>query len=151
MAASSDASASARPAARERTTRQFQAVRDELARRDDFRSAQDIHASMRQSGASVGLATVYRALQSLVESGSADVLRTDAGEAVYRQCGATHHHHLVCRSCGKAVEVEGPAVERWAAEVADKHGFSEVSHTVELFGTCADCRAIAEPPTVSGP
>jgi Fur family ferric uptake transcriptional regulator len=130
----------AKPTVRERSTRQFQAVRSELARSDDFRSAQDIHAAMRASGASAGLATVYRALQSLVDSGLADVLRTTGGEAAYRACGAAHHHHLVCRSCGKTVEVQGPAVERWADEVADTHGFADVSHTVELFGICAACQ-----------
>lgn len=125
---------------RERSTRQFQAVLAELAESEDFRSAQSIHTALRTSGATVGLATIYRALQSLVDSGAADVLRTATGEAVYRQCGATHHHHLVCRSCGKAVEVRGPAVERWADRMASEHGFTDVSHTVELFGTCATCR-----------
>jgi Fur family ferric uptake transcriptional regulator len=118
-------------------------VLDELAESQDFRSAQAIHAAMRARGATVGLATVYRALQSLVDSGRADVLRTDGGEAVYRECGETHHHHLVCRSCGKAVEVQGPAVERWADQMADQHGFTDVSHTVELFGVCAECRGEA--------
>ncbi|WP_372729863.1 Fur family transcriptional regulator [Nocardioides sp.] len=125
---------------RERTTRQFQAVKDELAKGPDFRSAQDIHAAVRASGASIGLATVYRALQTLVETGSADMLRTDAGEAVYRECGSTHHHHLVCRSCGKAVEVRGPAVETWADDIAAQHGYADVSHTLELFGICSTCR-----------
>ena len=143
MARGSDPSVPARGAVRERSTRQFQAVLDELARTRDFRSAQDIHAAMRAGGASVGLATVYRALQSLVDSGRADVLRTDAGESVYRECGETHHHHLVCRSCGIAVEVQGPAVERWADQMADEHGYADVSHSVELFGTCRACQDAA--------
>ena len=140
MTADSGSGAPANRAVRERSTRQFEAVRSELTRSDDFRSAQDIHAAMRTSGASAGLATVYRALQSLVDSGFADVLRKPGGEAAYRACGASHHHHLTCRSCGKAVEVQGPAVERWADEVADTHGFTDVSHTVELSGTCTPCQ-----------
>jgi Fur family transcriptional regulator, ferric uptake regulator len=135
----------ARPAeqqpARERTTRPFRSVVDELSRSADFRSAQEIHAAIRAGGTSVGLATVYRALQSLVDSGRADVLKTDSGESSYRSCSPTHHHHLVCRWCGRAVEVQGPAVERWADATASEHGFSDVSHTLELFGTCADCAA----------
>jgi Fur family ferric uptake transcriptional regulator len=127
---------------RERSTRPFAAVRDELAKGDDFRSAQDIHAALRGNGAKVGLATVYRALQSLADSGEADVLRTASGEAVvYRACGTGHHHHhLVCRSCGKTVEVQGPAVERWADKTAREYGFADLSHTVELFGICAACQ-----------
>jgi len=140
VTADSESSAPAPRAVRERSTRQFQAVRSELAKSDDFRSAQDIHAAMRASGVSAGLATVYRALQSLVDSGLADVLRRPGGEAAYRVCGAAHHHHLVCRSCGRTVEVQGPAVERWADEVANSHGFTDVSHTVELSGTCTPCQ-----------
>lgn len=125
---------------RERSTRQFRAVRDELGRSSDFRSAQDIHAAVRASGSSVGLATVYRALQTLVDTQQADMLRGEGGEARYRACGQSHHHHLVCRSCGTTVEVSGPAVERWADDTAAQHGFSDVSHTLELFGTCSACQ-----------
>lgn len=128
-----------RGAVRERSTRQFQAVVAELANSKDFRSAQDIHAALRSRGAAAGLATVYRALQSMVESGQADVLRTASGESVYRECSKEHHHHLVCQRCGRTVEVSGPAVESWADEMAVQHGFVDVSHTLELHGTCADC------------
>lgn len=126
---------------RERSTRQFQAVLEELERTADFRSAQDIHASMRASGASAGLATVYRASPPSPRRTSARPESTSVCRARYRSCGDTHHHHLVCRRCGKAVEVQGPAVERWADQMASSHGFVDVSHTVELFGTCAECHA----------
>jgi Fur family ferric uptake transcriptional regulator len=139
VAAESESSATSSGVVRERSTRPFQAVRDELATSGDFRSAQDIHAAIRANGAKVGLATVYRALQTLVDAGTADVLRTDAGESVYRACGSTHHHHLVCRSCGKTVEVRGPAVETWADDLAAQHGFVDVNHTLELFGVCSAC------------
>lgn len=106
---------------------------------EDFSSAQELHSHLRDSGESVGLATVYRTLTTLVESGEVDVLRTDEGEAIYRMCSTGHHHHLVCRDCGRAVEIEGPAVERWTDQVAAEHGFGDVSHTLEIFGTCSDC------------
>jgi Fur family ferric uptake transcriptional regulator len=84
--------------------------------------------------------TVYRHLQSLADAGQVDVLRNDDGESVYRRCPTdAHHHHLVCRACGRSVEVEGPEVEAWASSIAAEHGFTEVSHTVEVFGTCGDC------------
>ena len=123
-----------------RSTRQQRAVADVLQTSDGFLSAQDIHATLRQQGDPVGLATVYRALQGLVETGEADVLRNAAGEAIYRGCSTGHHHHLVCRSCGRTVEVSGPTVERWANKVAEEHGYTDVSHLLELFGICADCR-----------
>jgi Fur family ferric uptake transcriptional regulator len=129
-----------RPLPGVRSTRQRTAVADVLERVDGFRSAQDLHDLLRHDGASVGLTTVYRHLQALADAGQVDVLRTDDGEAVYRRCPTDeHHHHLVCRSCGRSVEVDGPEVEAWASSVAASHGFSDVTHTVEVFGTCAAC------------
>jgi Fur family ferric uptake transcriptional regulator len=123
-----------------RATRQRAAVSAMLDRLADFRSAQEIHERLRAAGQGIGLTTVYRTLQGLAEAGEVDVLRTDSGEAVYRRCAtADHHHHLVCRRCGTAVEIEGPAVETWAQGIAEAHGFSDISHTVEIFGLCGDC------------
>ncbi|HJR90674.1 MAG TPA: Fur family transcriptional regulator [Aeromicrobium sp.] len=122
-----------------RPTRQRQIVADALAELETFCSAQEIHALLNERGESVGLATVYRTLQLFAESGHLDALRGDDGETRYRQCSTGHHHHLVCRSCGRTVEVEGPTVERWADRVASEHGFTDVSHTLEIFGTCEDC------------
>jgi Fur family ferric uptake transcriptional regulator len=122
-----------------RSTRQRTAVARLLDSTEDFRSAQEIHDELRRGGEGIGLTTVYRTLQSLADAGEIDVLRIGSGEAVYRRCSSHHHHHLVCRHCGHTVEVEGPAVERWAEKVAGEHGFAEISHTVEIFGRCPDC------------
>ena len=123
-----------------RSTRQRTAVADVLGRVDGFRSAQELHDLLRHEGASIGLTTVYRHLQALSDAGQVDVLRTGDGEAVYRRCPTdAHHHHLLCRSCGRSVDVEGPEVEAWAAAIAAEHGFSDVTHTVEVFGTCDSC------------
>jgi Fur family ferric uptake transcriptional regulator len=119
-----------------RPTRQRVAVREALESFDDFRSAQEIHEALKGS---VGLATVYRTLQKLAEAGEVDMLRSEDGEAIYRRCSDSHHHHLVCRNCGRTVEVEGPAVERWTRAIAAEHGYTEVSHTLEIFGLCGRC------------
>jgi Fur family ferric uptake transcriptional regulator len=128
---------------RQRTTRQGGLVRDQLAAGDGFRSAQSVFSELRAKGEVVGLSTVYRHLQSLADDGEADTLQSAEGESLYRLCGqsARHHHHLVCRVCGRTVEIEGRGVERWAAQIADENGFSEVDHTVELLGVCAQCAA----------
>ncbi len=125
----------------QRATRQRAAIADLLDELTDFRSAQEIHEELRRRGEGIGLTTVYRTLQALSDAGEIDVLRTGTGEASYRRCSEHHHHHLVCRTCGKTVEVEGPAVEHWAERVALQHGYAEVSHTVEILGVCAGCRA----------
>ena len=127
------------PATPQRRTRQRAAVDQILSHLEEFRTAQQIHDVLRHQGDSVGLTTVYRTLQAMVESGELDALRTDDGETAYRRCSSGHHHHLVCRSCGRTVEVSGPAVERWASAVADEHGFRDVSHDLEIFGTCGSC------------
>ena len=103
-----------------------------------------MHARLRDAGDPIGLSTVYRAVQSLADDGELDSLRTDSGEALYRRCSPQHHHHLVCRGCGRTVEVAGPAVERWADRIAGEHGFADVSHTLEIFGTCAACRGTVQ-------
>jgi len=123
-----------------RSTRQRAAIATLLETLDEFRSAQELHDELRRRGDNIGLTTVYRTLQSMAAAGMVDTLRTDTGESVYRRCSEHHHHHLVCRSCGSAVEVGGHAIEEWAEEVAAEHGFSDVSHTIEIFGTCSDCR-----------
>jgi Fur family transcriptional regulator, ferric uptake regulator len=117
-------------------------VRQALASAGTFVSAQDLHAQLRAAGHKIGLTTVYRALQALADRGELDVLNAGDGQQVYRACGSgEHHHHLVCRTCGRTIEVSGPAVERWAQAVGDQHGFTDVTHTVEVFGTCPACAA----------
>lgn len=138
VAAETSADAQAATPAPGRTSSKRTAIVGVLEESADFRSAQDIHEELRRSGPKVGLATVYRTLQAMQATGEVDALRGDSGEVTYRSCSQTHHHHLVCRECGKAVEVEGPAVERWADTTAAEHGFSDVSHTVEIFGICGD-------------
>ena len=135
---------SQQPVREQRRTRQRAAVDEALDEVDDFVSAQELHQMLRARGSQVGLATVYRALQTLADDGRVDVLRSDAGEAVYRRCDQLdHHHHLVCRSCGAAVEISRPAVEAWAEDVARAHGYVDVTHTVEIFGLCPRCAALS--------
>ena len=122
-----------------RQTRQKDAIREALSGNDEFISAQDLHRKLEDEGVHIGLATVYRQLNALVESGRADTVRLD-GQQLYRLCGDDgHHHHLVCTSCGKTVEIDPPS-EDWLRGIAEKHGFTIESHTVEVFGLCSDCR-----------
>jgi Fur family transcriptional regulator, ferric uptake regulator len=125
---------------RVRGTRQAEALSAALDGLAGFCSAQQIHAELRRTGERIGLTTVYRHLQVLSEDGRVDTIRDANGETLYRRCRTSaHHHHLTCRLCGRSVEVEGRAVERWAEQVAAEAGFTEVDHTVELFGRCPEC------------
>ena len=126
-----------------RATRQGAAVDAALRDADGFRTAQDLHGELRRRGETVGLTTVYRHLKSLADAGEIDVVLRPDGEAQYRLCrpvdaAAEHHHHLVCRVCGRSVEVEGPEVEAWASRVAAAAGYTQVTHTLEVFGLCPE-------------
>lgn len=136
---------SQRAAVRPRATRQRAAVADILARTDGFRSAQQIHSALESEGTRVGLATVYRNLQSLAEAGDLDQLRSAEGEVLYRACERSeHHHHIVCRRCGHTVEVAGGALEAWIDQVSAQHGFTAMEHTAEFFGLCSTCSPQAQ-------
>lgn len=127
----------------QRSTKQRSAIAAILDATEDFRSAQEIYADLRAAGEGVGLTTVYRTLQAMTISGELDCISREDGEMVYRRCSTTHHHHLVCRTCGRTEEIQGPSVERWASQVASEHGFTDVSHTLEIFGTCPRCADIS--------
>lgn len=126
----------------QRQTRQRAIIAEVLGELDEFKSAQDIHDLLRRRGDSIGLATVYRNLQSLAEAERVDVVRGADGQATYRACGEAthaHHHHLVCRSCGSAVEIAFEGVEEQVNTIAREHGFTAVDHSIELHGLCAAC------------
>lgn len=124
-----------------RMTKQRQAIWELLRTEKNFLSAQEVHDLLDQSGESIGLATVYRNLQALANNGSVDVLRLEKSRTqLFRYCAENvHHHHIVCRSCGKTVEISGAGIEEWADGIADEHGFTRVSHSFEIFGLCSEC------------
>ncbi|MGL4831400.1 MAG: Fur family transcriptional regulator [Propionibacteriaceae bacterium] len=128
---------------KQRTTRQRTAIAQLLAEQDSFLSAQQLYALLAQSGSSVGLTTVYRTLTSMAESHAVDTVRNGDGEITYRHCAPAphgqHHHHLVCRSCGKAQMIVDDAIEKWATNIAAQHGYTEVDHELEFFGLCQEC------------
>ena len=146
-AAPAAADARTRPPGRQRHTRQAAAIEAALADADGFRTAHDLFTAIRSGGERIGLTTVYRYLSFLADTGRADMVLTSDGEAQYRLCGPGsdsaaadhgHHHHIVCRQCGRSVEVSGPEVEAWADRVAEQAGYTAVSHTVEVFGLCPE-------------
>ena len=122
-----------------RNTWQKTAVLEQLSNTDEFVSAQELHQKISQSGKKLGLTTVYRALTEMIEQGMADSLSISDGEMRYRICTPEHHHHLICKVCGKTVEFDMPGFEELALQVAKANGFTELSHEIELFGVCKDC------------
>ena len=121
-----------------RQTWQKDAVMHALGQSQGFVSAQQLHKQLTQHGSAIGLATVYRTLNTLVADGLADSL-VNAGESLFRDCSKDHHHHLICNSCGVAVEIEAQQAEAWASQVAKDNGFTQVTHTIDIFGICKAC------------
>lgn len=121
-----------------RQTWQKDAVLHSLSKAEGFVSAQQLHRQLTQHGSVIGLATVYRTLNSLVADGLADSL-VNAGESLFRDCSKDHHHHLICNECGIAVEIEAKQAEAWASKVAKEHGFTQATHTIDIFGLCKAC------------
>ena len=123
-----------------RATKQRLEVLGELARERDDVTAQALWARLRKSGSRTGLATVYRTLSLLHEQGVVDSLSHHGTELCYRLCTAEHHHHLVCTSCHRVVEVEQCGLGDWLDEVGERYGFIATDHRVEIAGLCASCR-----------
>jgi Fur family transcriptional regulator, ferric uptake regulator len=127
-----------------RSTRQRHAITRALEGHAVFLTAQELFERLRSQSAKVGLATVYRNLQAMVERGEVDVIRRADGENMYRRCDRDeHHHHLVCEGCGRSVEIDNPDLEAWAASTARRHGFTSVTHDLELFGICERCSSVS--------
>lgn len=124
-----------------RMTRQREIVAAVLEEVEGFHTAQELYEMLLSDGERIGLATVYRTLQLFAENEMVDVMRNAEGESIYRSCHSAgkHHHHLLCRRCGKTIEIDGPTVEAWALAVGAKHGFKDIEHTIELYGTCSTC------------
>jgi Fur family ferric uptake transcriptional regulator len=121
-----------------RNTKQREEVWRALEQTAEFVSAQELHQKLRNTGSTIGLATVYRTLNSLAEDGSADALSME-GSNLYRACSPGHHHHLICRVCAATTEIEAGEVEEWAKAIASRHGYLKPQHIVDIFGTCPHC------------
>ncbi len=117
-----------------------------LGGQDCCLSAQEIHDRIRAEGARVGIASVYRALESLDRLGL--VQRVDLGDGISRFERADprgdHHHHLVCDDCGKVEPFEDTVLEAALERVAGGRGYDVAAHDVVVRGACEDCRAQLE-------
>src|SRR5919108_2729472 len=123
-----------------RPTRQRLLVLEAPAAEPHDTTAQQLHASLRERGERIGLATVYRTLSLLTERDVVDELSHRPGESCYRLCSAGHHHHLVCSRCHRVEELEGCDIDAWVTQASRAHGFKPASHVVEVVGVCAECR-----------
>ena len=119
-----------------------ESIRAALEYAEGFISAQSLHELLIARGGNVSLATVYRRLTTLVESGDADTVAHD-GRQLYRACRSHRDHlHLICESCGSAATVIPPAGD-WITSAAAAHGYAVTRLEMNAFGRCAECRVAA--------
>jgi Fur family ferric uptake transcriptional regulator len=121
-----------------------EAVVEWLGGQDCCASAQEIHDGVRADGRPVGVASVYRALETLVELRLVQRVEIGDGTARFEPAfphGEHHHHHLVCADCGAVEPFEDGSLERALARVAGRHGYAMDAHDVVVHGTCARCLA----------
>jgi len=122
-------------------TRPRELIAGILGRERRFLSAAEIHQQLEQAKARVSLSTVYRTLDFLQSKGDVTVRSDPAGEAAYMLCEPEHHHHhAICRACGRVEDVDCAALEPFADALRTLHGFQLDGHAMELFGRCSTCR-----------
>ncbi len=106
----------------------------------DALSAQDLHRVLREKGHSIGLATVYRALEALKLQGVIKSTTTPQGEALYSVI-PIDRHHLYCLRCGRSFPIDMCPLEGINQQLKDKYNFHVYYHTLEFFGICSQCQS----------
>lgn len=110
-------------------------------------SVEQVWSKVRQSDPRVSVATVYRTMKLLGESGLAHAQNFGDGQTRYEAAvGREHHDHLICTRCGTIFEFENDKIEQMQDSVARRHGFRVTSHKMELYGLCKSCQKAVDAP-----
>ena len=124
-----------------RWTGQRQMIVQVLLKTDQHLTTDELFNKVRKKDSSIGYATVARTLHLLVEAGFCDRIDISDGSMRYEVIsGHEHHDHLICDRCGKFIEIYSPELEQIQTKLVQQHGFTEKSHKLQIFGTCADCQ-----------
>ncbi|MDX2008978.1 MAG: transcriptional repressor [Myxococcaceae bacterium] len=124
-----------------KSTRQRNLILDTFFQLDGHFSVEQLWGKVRELDPRVSVATVYRTMKLLAESGLAHAQNFGDGQTRYEPAiGREHHDHLICTRCGTIVEFENDRIEAMQEAVARKHGFRVTSHKMELYGLCRACQ-----------
>ncbi|MGM0369944.1 MAG: Fur family transcriptional regulator [Bacillota bacterium] len=125
-----------------RITKQREKILDVLISADQHLLAQDIYENLKDNGAKVGLATVYRTLDLFEDTGIV-AKRKFNGDSAYYEIKDKHqsnHHHLICKNCGKVIEVEELLSDNLEDKLKEEEGFTVQDLCLQMYGYCEDCR-----------
>ena len=128
-------------AAGERVTHQRLMVAYALAAAGRHVTAGELYARLRRRAPTIGRATVFRTLETLVEAGVARRLELEGHVYAYVACQPEHHHHLACTRCGRVEEIDEAYIRPLASRVARDTGFEIDDARLDFYGRCAACRA----------
>ncbi len=123
-----------------KSTRQRALIAETFLTMDGHLSVEEVWTRVRRDDPHVSVATVYRTMKLMADSGLARAQNFGDGQTRYEAAhGREHHDHLICTQCSTIVEFENDQIERLQDLVAKKHGFRVSSHKMELYGLCRDC------------
>ena len=122
-----------------RLTPQRMIVLEAVEASDHHISAEEIHTKAHARYPYMNISTVYRTLELLKELGLVAETDLGGGRLVYHPAGKAHHHHLVCRKCGKVQDIDEAVFEHLRDEIRQKYGFDAVFEHMGIFGTCESC------------
>ena len=121
-------------------TRQRQAVVDVVTQGNSRMTAADVYARARLVYPDVGLTTVYRTLDILIELGAIRRVHLDDGCEAFASTSVEHSHYLICGSCQTTIEFEDCNVSQLLKRIGEQTGFTIEQHWLELVGRCPKCQ-----------
>ena len=107
-------------------------------------TASDLAAAARDRRIGVSRATLFRALEVMVELGVVERLDLPSGDHAYVPCATAHHHHVVCSRFGRTTDVDDAGINEAVREIARMTGYRIDTHRLELFGLCRPCQSIVD-------
>lgn len=116
-------------------------VLDLLDKSSDLLSAEDIYMKLKQDDESVSLSTVYRILESFVQSELVTTVNVEFSKQVlYELKHEAHCHHLICTQCHKVIHVHSCPLTSYQKTLENEHGFTISNHTLDFYGVCDACK-----------
>ncbi len=123
----------------ERNTAQRRAIREVLSRADRPMTPREVLAEARSRVPNMGIATVYRAVNALIDEGWLVAVELPGQPQRYERGGKGHHHHFNCNRCGRTFEMEGcPG----GMDELVPDGFTMEAHEVFVYGLCGECNPV---------
>lgn len=123
-------------------TKQREIILETILESDRHLSAEDLHQLIQSKypDEKIGIATVYRAVSFLEDSGLISSISLDKDTKKFETNFKEHHDHLICVKCNKIVEFVNEKIEKEQDKIAKKEGFKLMDHAMYLYGVCKDCQ-----------